>query len=136
LLIKPGFGNIEHGGAIMRNIVIIIILVILAFLVLDFNTRTAELSRLRSEHERVNAEHKSKIQTISALEEKIAYATSEAAVNQWAYENHRIRPGDIPVVPVENAIATAMPTPRPISTQVQMSNLDRWLLLFIDPEQP
>jgi hypothetical protein len=136
LPIEPGFGNIERGGTIMRNVAIVIILVILAFLVLDFNTRTAELSRLRSEHERVNIEHEAKIQTISALEEKIAYATSEAAVNQWAYENHRIRPGDIPVVPVENAVATALPTPRPVATQAQISNLDRWLLLFFDPEKP
>ncbi len=120
----------------MRNVIVVIVLVVLAFLVFDFNSRTAELSRLKSEHARVKAEYDAKSQTLSALEEEIAYATSEAAVYKWAYENHRIRQGDIPVVPVENAVATIAPTPRPVSTQLEISNLDRWLLLFIDPEQP
>ena len=118
----------------MRYVVIVVILVVLAFLVMDFNSRTADLNRLSAEHSLVKSERDSKEETKSALLEQIAYATSEAAVYEWAYDNHMVRPGDLPVVPVQAAQATALTTPPPASAQVKMSNLDRWLMLFVDPE--
>jgi hypothetical protein len=118
----------------MRYVVIVVILVVLAFLVMDFNSRTADLNRLSAEHGLVKAERDRKEETKSALLEQIAYATSEAAVYEWAYDNHMVRPGDFPVVPVQAVQATAISTPPPPPTQVKMSNLERWLLLFVDPE--
>jgi hypothetical protein len=118
----------------MRYVIIVVILVVLAFLVMDFNSRTSELNRLTAEHAIVKANRDAKAQTKAALEEKIAYATSEAAVYEWAYENHMIRPGDYPVIPVQVGQATSTPALKPIPTQTYISNFEKWLLLFIDPE--
>ena len=118
----------------MKYVVIVVVLVILAFLVMDFNSRTADLSRLTSEHAVVKAEMDVKEETKTALEGQIAFATSEAAVYKWAYENHMVRKGDIPVVPVQGIQVTAVVAPAPLPTQPAMSNAERWLLLFVDPE--
>jgi hypothetical protein len=117
----------------MKYVVVVVALVVLAFLVMDFNSRTAELSRLTAEHAIVKAELESKIETKSALDGEITYATSEAAVYEWAYENHLIRPGDVPVVPVQEAEIIPTPSPRIVTPQNELTNLERWLLLFIDP---
>ena len=118
----------------MRYVILVVVLVVAAFLVMDFNSRTADLNRLTTEHAVVKAEMEKKAGTKAALEGQIAYATSEAAVYEWAYENHMVRPGDYPVVPVDAAQATATPTPRSTPDQRVMSNPDRWLLLFVDPD--
>jgi len=118
----------------MRYVIVVVALVVLAFLVMDFNSRSADLNRLTAEHALVKAEYDSKLATKAALESKIAFATSEAAVYQWAYENHMVRPGDIPVVPIAASLATPTPAPASVETRVAASKLDRWLLLFIDPE--
>ena len=118
----------------MKYVGVVAALVILAFLVMDFNSRTAELSRLSGEHALVKAERDAKVLTKEALEGEIAFATSESAVYDWAYQNHMIRPGDIPVVPVGGAGPTPTPKPPPAAAQQTMSNLERWLLLFIDPQ--
>jgi hypothetical protein len=118
----------------MKYVIVVVVLVVLAFMVMDFNSRTADLSRLTGEHAVVKAERDAKVETKAAIEGKIAFATSEAAVYQWAYENHMVRKGDIPVVPVEGVQPTVVATPRPVATQSVVTNLDRWLLLFVDPE--
>ena len=118
----------------MKYIGIVLALVIAAFLIMDFNSRTANLNRLNNEHAIVKMEYEKKASTKAALEVKIARATSDAAVYEWAYENHMVQKGDIPVVPVGGIQATPTPTPRPVATQKTLSNPERWLLLFIDPE--
>ena len=116
----------------MRYAIVVLVLVVLAYLVMNFNSRTAELSHLTAEHQIVKAGRDSRLQTKSALEGKIAFATSEAAVYKWAYENHMIRPGDNPVVPVQSIQSTAVPPSNPVVTETPMSNFEKWLMLFID----
>ena len=116
----------------MRYAIVVLVLVVLAYLVMNFNSRTAELSHLTAEHQIVKAGRDSRLQTKSALEGKIAYATSEAAVYKWAYENHMIRPGDNPVVPVQSIQSTAVPPSKPVVAETPMSNFEKWMMLFID----
>jgi hypothetical protein len=105
----------------------------MAYLVMNFNSRTADLNRLTSEHQLVKAQRDIRQNTKAALEEQIAFATSEAAVYQWAYENHMVRPGDFPVVPVQPPQITVMPTPRPVVAAPAPKNWERWMMLFFDP---
>jgi hypothetical protein len=116
----------------MKYAIVVLVLVVLAYLVMNFNSRTAELSHLTAEHQIVKSERDSSLQTKSALQAKIGYATSEAAVYEWAYENHLVRPGDIPVVPVAAAKSTSMPAPKPVVAEKPMSNIEKWLMLFFD----
>jgi hypothetical protein len=116
----------------MRYVVLVVSLVLLAYLVMEFNSRTAELNRLRSERDAVNARLESKQATKAALEAEIGYATSDAAAIQWGYENHMARPGDYVVVPVQAIQVTPTPAPRVVVTTAEVSRIQRWLSLFID----
>jgi hypothetical protein len=109
---------------------------LMAALVMDFNSRMADLSRLTDEREVVRARATGLSQTKAALEADIEYATSEAAVVEWAHvDGHMVQPGEVPVVPLAPEQVTPIPTPRPVVTQAPMSNWERWLSLFTGPSR-
>ncbi len=112
---------------------IIIGLVVLASLGVDFNRRMVRLRQLSEQKERVAAQLEGLKQTQTYLETQIAYATSEAAVVRWAYEEGKmIRPGDNPIVPLPPANSTPQPTATPVVTPPVVSNWQVWLWLFMD----
>jgi hypothetical protein len=120
-------------GTTLKQILMIGGLLVLVVLVMDFNSRMAELLRLSEQAEQVSARATDKIQTRVVLETQIAYATSDAAVEEWArVQGHMIQPGDHPVVPVAptQPVVRAAPTPQ-VQTQTA-SNLDFWIALFFD----
>jgi hypothetical protein len=119
----------------MRNIILALILVIAAFLVMDFNSRMTELKHLEAEKEVVQEHLNSRLSTKSALTTQIAHANSDMAVIEWAYQNHMAREGDIPVIPIEINQATPTPTPRPSVTPTEMNNFQEWLSLFFDRKE-
>ena len=120
-----------------RYAILVVGLVLLALLVMDFNSRMAELSRLSSEREQVRVRATGVMETQMALQGQIAYATSEPAVERWAYEDaHMIRPGDKPVVPIAASQSTPTPTPAPKVTPPVISNWQKWLSLFTGPVTP
>src|SRR5512135_3319195 len=109
-------------------------LAVLALLVMDFNSRMAELRRMSIERDAVSLQATGEAQTQATLKTQIAFATSEPAVAKWAYEDaHMIRPGDNPVVPVPAVGPTPTPTPAPVVTPVKVSNWEAWLALFLGP---
>jgi cell division protein FtsB len=110
---------------------LIVGLAVLAMLVMDFNSRMAELRRLTNEYEQVQAVATQKAETKAALEREIAYATSDAAVIEWAYQDgHMVRPGDVPVVPLAPGGPRPTPTPTPLPTPEPLSNPESWFALF------
>ena len=120
----------------MKYALIVISIIVLIFLVMDFNERTVNLNRLTSEKDVISTQFYSRLETKAAVITQIAYATSEAAVREWAYKNSWKKPGDIPVVPIQSTAVTATPTPQPVITTTEVSNLERWLSLFIDQPMP
>lgn len=117
----------------MKYVGVVVGLVLLAYLVMEFNHRTAELNRLKSDQELVSQKLDVRRQTFSALEAKIAYATSDAAVLEWAYENHYAQPGDFVIAPEAGMQVTPTPSPEVQVTATQVSNWEKWLMLFFDP---
>jgi hypothetical protein len=112
---------------------IIIGLVVLASLGVDFNRRMMRLRQLSEQRDRVAARLEGLQSTQAYLETQIAYATSEAAVVRWAYEEGKmVRPGDNPVVPLPPAASTPVPTPTPVATVESIRNWQVWLWLFVD----
>ena len=73
-------------------------------------------------------------QTKVQVEARIAYATSEAAFEEWAREDDRlINEGDYPIILLPAEGATPTPTPLPDTPQQVLSNLQIWQkLLFGD----
>jgi hypothetical protein len=124
-------------GNSRKLIIFAVGIIILVFLVMDFNNRMSELRRLSAEKDQVSAQVTSLVETQVKLETQIAYATSEVAVYKWAYETKRyIRPQDKLVVPIQAADSTPVPTPQPLSTPDIISNWQVWVSLFIDEFSP
>jgi hypothetical protein len=127
----------KTGNSGWRYALLVLGLAVLAAMVMDFNRRTADLRRLTTEKEAVSAQVTSLVETQNGLKEDVAYATSEPAVMEWAYQDgHMMRPGDVPVIPVPASQVTPVPTPTPAPTQVETSTWEKWLILFTGPKAP
>ena len=112
---------------------LVIGLIVLTLLVMDFNNRMAELRRLSDKREEVAVEATNLIQTQVQLETQIAYATSEGAVEQWAYEEgHMVREGENLVIPLEYPGFTPKVTILPTATPVPKTNWQIWVSLFLE----
>ena len=115
----------------VRRVAGIILIVILAFVVLEFNRRLEELKLLNKQNELVHAQATQVLQTQAALQTQVAYAASTAAVEEWARtEGKYIQDGDLPMVPITQPgtspmeIATLIPQPTP------QQNWQEWWDLF------
>jgi hypothetical protein len=93
------------------QVLTIVGVVVWLLILLDFNRRLASEQQLvaaanqaRTQLAKLEAEH-------SLLETQVAYATTDAAVIQWAHENGKMaKDGEVLVVPL---VPTAQPTPLP-----------------------
>src|SRR4026207_1493209 len=115
----------------LRRLAGILFIVILAFVIIEFNRRLEELKLLNNQNELVHAQATQAIQTQVALQTQVAYAGSTAAVEEWARtEGHYIQDGDLPVVPIgqpgDAPIESSTPTPAP----TQMAKWEVWWDLF------
>jgi hypothetical protein len=115
----------------IRRVAAIIGILVLVFIVLEFNRRLEELNMLNRQSELVQAQATQAIQTQLALQTQVAYAGSNAAVEEWARtDGHYIRDGDLPVVPLGQPgsapIEDSTPTPLP----TQPANWEVWWNLF------
>ncbi len=121
------------AGKGWRPVLIVVGFAVLVLLVMDFNSRMAELRRLTAEKDDVSARVTSLVDTQNALETQVAYATSDAAVYYWAYNfQHMGREGDVLVVPIQPSGSTPQPTPTPQVTAEVIQNWQVWLSLFVD----
>jgi hypothetical protein len=120
-------------GTTIKQILMIGGLLVLVVLVMDFNSRMGELLRLSEQSEQVSSRATDKIQTRVYLETQIAFATSDAAVEEWArVQGHMIQEGDHPVVPVAPTQPVVRTAPTPQVLTETASNLDFWIALFFD----
>ena len=112
---------------------LVIGLIVLTLLVMDFNNRMAELRRLSDKKEDVAVEATNLIHTQVQLETQIAYATSDGAVEEWAYEEgHMVREGENLVIPLEYPGFTPKVTILPTATPVPKTNWQIWVSLFLE----
>lgn len=120
-----------------RYFIFIVGIGILVLLVLGFNNRIAMLRQLEEEANEVSTEVEKLEETHTVLEAQIAYATSAAAVEDWAYEEARmIREGDhliVPISPEDSTPVTSIPEEPEKST---LENWQFWKALFFDQRLP
>ncbi len=123
----------KFSGKGWKPVLILVGFAVLVFLVMDFNSRMAELRRLTAEKEDVSIRVTSLVDTQESLETQVAYATSEAAVFYWAYNFERLgKEGDVLVVPIQAAGSLPQPTPTPAVTPEVIQNWQVWLSLLAD----
>jgi cell division protein FtsB len=125
----------ETIGRSLKYIVIVAGLVFFAFLVISFNSRIAEQRELVAQAEIVEAKRDALRLTDANLDAQIAYATSDAAVEKWAYEEARwVRAGDQPMVPISPSESTPIAPPLEMPEPVVYENWQVWWALFFDDE--
>lgn len=104
----------------MRRLAVMLGIVVLVFIVLEFNRRLEELNTLNRQNQLVQTQATQAIQTQLALQTQVGYASSDAAVEEWARtDGHYIKEGDLPVVPLSEPGSPPMEanTPTPVPTQ-------------------
>ena len=115
----------------VRRVLVIIGVVVLVFVVLEFNRRLEELNLLNDQNELVRVQATQAVQTQFALQTSVAYANSTASVEEWARtDGHYIRDGDLPVVPVEAPGAAPIEISTPVPLPTPMQNWEVWMNLF------
>jgi hypothetical protein len=88
------------------------------------------LDRLSVQLNSVRAEATAIIQTQTALAGQVAYATSDVAVEQWAYDNKMVRPGEHPVGVVPGVNITPIPGAELLPQPEQLPIWRIWWELF------
>lgn len=114
-----------------RRILVFVGILVLVLMVMDFNARLEELNRLKKQSQVMGVQVTQGIQTQVALQTQVAYATSDQAVQDWAYgEGHYAQPGDQPVAPVGQAGVPPIQSIEPTPIPTPMPNWQVWLNLF------
>jgi hypothetical protein len=115
----------------IRRVAVMIGILMLVFIVLEFNRRLEELKTLNEQNELMHAQATQAIQTQAALQTKVAYAGSNAAVEEWARtDGHYIQDGDLPVVPLGEPGAAPIEASTPIPVPTPMQKWEVWWDLF------
>ena len=115
----------------VRRVLVTIGIIVLVFVVLEFNRRLEELSLLDQKDASVRTEATQIMQTQVALETAVAYANSTAAVEEWARtDGHYIKNGDLPVVPVGAPGSAPIELTTPVPLPTPMQNWEVWWELF------
>jgi len=115
----------------VRRVLVTIGIVVLVFVVLEFNRRLEELNTLNEQAKMVKAQATQVMQTQIALQTAVAYANSTASVEEWARtDGHFIKEGDLPVVPVAAPGDAPVEFSTPIPTAVPLQNWEVWWELF------
>jgi hypothetical protein len=105
--------------------------VLLMLLMMNINSRLNEYFRLTNERNEVSTQVNDLQITRFALETQVAYATSDAAVDEWARgEAHLAQPGDKVIVPVTPANLTSVQEPQITPTPPVIENYEVWWALF------
>ena len=115
----------------LRRVFVAAGILVLVLMVIDFNRRLESLNTLNKQAAHVRVQATQAMQTQVALETQVAYAGSDAAVEDWARsEGHFVQEGDQPVVPLgqpgSDPIQSLEPTPIP----TPMPNWMVWWNLF------
>lgn len=115
----------------IRRVAAMIGILMLVFIVLEFNRRLEELKMLNEQNEFVHAQATQAIQTQAALQTQVAYAGSNAAVEEWARtDGHYIQDGDLPVVPLGEPGAPPIEASTPVPAPTPMQKWEVWWDLF------
>jgi cell division protein FtsB len=123
--------NVEMIWPWLRRGLVGAVLVFLVLMVMDFNGRMAELTRLRAQHEVESAHIADLNATQFILQTQIAYATSEPAVAEWAREQGRLyQDGDFPIFLIPDPAYTPPPPAALTISPNQLAPWETWFAWF------
>ncbi len=115
-----------------KRVLIVFGVLILFLLMMDFNSRMGDLSRLNAQRDKLSTDEAQLALTSQSLDTQIAYATSVLAVQDYARNDQKlVQPGDNPLVPIAPQGSTPQPTVTVTSIPTVVENWQRWLALFL-----
>ena len=115
----------------LRRVLVMIGILALVFIVLEFNRRLEELNMLNRQNQIIQTQATQAIQTQLALQTQVAYAGSDAAVEEWARtDGHYIKDGDLPVVPMGQPGTAPIEASTPTPVPTQPAKWEIWWNLF------
>ena len=120
----------------LAQVLAIVGLVAGVLVVLDFGQRLAAAQRLRASADQEATQVAKQESEHTLLETQVAYATTDAAVIEWAHSGGKlVQPGEVLVEPV---IPTPLPTqpPPPPAVTPPPPNWALWWNLFFDAPLP
>jgi cell division protein FtsB len=114
-----------------KKIIGVVAIFLLMVLMMNINSRLTEYFRLAAERDTLRAQVTLDMATRVALETRVAYATSDQAVEDWARnDSHLSRPGDSVIVPLTPAGPTPEPEIKVTPTVRAAENWEVWWALF------
>jgi len=117
-----------RAKSIGQRIIFIAALGLLLLILFGFSRRIAEYGRLSAQFERESARLTQLVATQVYLQDEIAYATSQAAVEAWAREEARwAQEGDFPVIPLPPPNYTPQAPSESQATTSSSSNWQAWM---------
>jgi len=114
----------------LKQTLLIVIIIGFVFMMMDLNSRLSALFRLTGQRDQVSTEVSQLQATKDEVQNQIDFATSEAAVGQWARQEHMGLKGDKLIVPLAGAKATPQPKKRITSTPETATGWEVWRELF------
>ena len=116
---------------------VLALIALLVFLVIGFNNRMSEQRQLAAQADKIRAELYELRLTEANLDSQIAYANSDTAVEEWAYEEaHWTRPGDQPVVLIPGTEGQPAMQLETVFETTKVENWQVWWVLFFDRALP
>jgi len=121
-----------------RRLVTVVVIVILVVLMMDFNNRMSNMIQLNQMEKILETRLAGLEATRLVVQDDIAYATSDRALEEWAREKDRlIAEGDHPIIIMPPGDFTPAPTATPKPETIILTRLEIWKeLIFGSEEMP
>ena len=123
----------EKLKSFKRNIYILVLILISIYLIIDLNTRLSTLKFLRNQEATLQADVDNLQSTLDTVNDRIDYARSDTAVEEWARQQGLMRQeGDHVIIPLPGDYQTSTPTPYPEVILTPATNWEIWKSLIFD----
>jgi cell division protein FtsB len=118
-----------------HRLITVVVIVILVVLMMDFNNRMSNMIQLNQMEKILETKLAGLEATRLVVEDDIAYATSDRALEEWAREKDRlIAEGDHPIIILPPSDYTPSPTPPPDREPIVLTRLEIWKELIFGGE--
>jgi hypothetical protein len=116
-----------------RRVAAFVGIMLLVLFVIEFNSRLEEMNRVKGQLQQVSAIATQAMQTQMVFQTQVAYAESDAAVEEWARtEGHYLQDGDQIVIPLGQPGSEPAVPKTPVPTPTPLENWEVWRILFFD----
>lgn len=119
--------------ALKRHIYVFILILVGVYLIIDLNTRLSTLTFLENQEQTLQADVINLQTTLDTVNDRINYANSDTAVEEWARQQGLMRKEDDHVIiPLPGYYETPTPTPYPEIVVTPAPNWEIWKSLIFD----